>query len=80
MATLPFRRPLARSDRGTLHRYLQSAPQYDEKQLHCVARVCRRVCEELDAVVLSEDAGEPLIWCMHGLPGTGKSYVLKLLK
>ena len=55
----------------------EGKPQYKEKQLEMIGKVVDRVCEEMtDAVQLSD----PLLWCMHGGPGVGKSYVLKAIR
>ena len=41
-----------------------------------------RVIEEMKAFNRSDyrKLSEPLRWCMHGGPGTGKSHALKILK
>eukprot|EP00959_Pyramimonas_sp_CCMP1952_P414558 8686064-Pyramimonas_sp.AAC.1 len=37
--------------------------------------------QEIDGEGMDEAAmGEPLQWCMHGGPGTGKSHVLRILR
>eukprot|EP00959_Pyramimonas_sp_CCMP1952_P198763 4157279-Pyramimonas_sp.AAC.1 len=43
--------------------------------------VALRVMREIDGEA-SEDAGmgEPLQWCMHGGPATGKSHVLRIIR
>ena len=56
-------------------------PLVKKKQLEVVEIVAQRICKELEAIQdPSLDPGEPLIWCVHGLPGTGKSFVLKLIR
>ena len=42
--------------------------------------VCDRVCAEIAEDATEYTAQEPLLWLLHGLPGTGKSEVLKLCK
>ena len=44
--------------------------------------VAMRVCDEMRAVKKGNFSalGEPLRWCVHGGPGTGKSHVIKILK
>ena len=46
-----------------------------------VARIADRVVEELRAEADGNaEYWEPLRWCLHGGPGTGKSHVLKVVK
>ena len=50
---------------------------YKEKQFEVIGRVAERICAEMeDQAALTE----PLLWCMHGGPGVGKSHVLKGVK
>ena len=51
------------------------------EQYEMVARIAGRVVEELRAEADGNaEYGEPLRWCLHGGPGTGKSHVLKVVK
>ena len=52
-------------------------PLYNEKQLQVICKVVNRICEEMED---KAHVTEPLLWCMHGGPGVGKSHVLKGLK
>ena len=52
-------------------------PSYKEKQLEVISKVVNRICEEMEDTA---HVTEPLLWCMHGRPGVGKSHVLKALK
>ena len=40
--------------------------------------ICQRLCTELEEG--EKCSSDPLLWLMHGGPGTGKSEVLKLVK
>ena len=56
-------------------------PLANTKQYEAVAVVAERVMQELRASAeASAPVGEPLRWCLHGGPGTGKSHVIKLVK
>ena len=50
------------------------------QQFRMVEKIANRVKDEMLAVSANSDAGEPLRWCLHGGPGTGKSHVLELVK
>ena len=51
------------------------------KQFEMVKKVARRVMQEIDGEGREQAAmGEPLQWCMHGGPGTGKSHVLRIIR
>jgi len=64
-----------RKDKVTGRRIV-NAKQYD-----MVKQVAERVMKEVDGVARGgADMGEPLRWCMHGGPGTGKSHVLCILR
>ena len=55
----------------------------NKDQYAVVELVAKRVCAEMKAVTETGDysaLGEPLRWCVHGGPGTGKSHVIKILK
>ena len=59
----------------------QGQPVVKKKQMDMLEVLANRIVLEIRA--LNEpnvDVGEPLLWCLHGLPGTGKTFVLKLLK
>ena len=50
-------------------------------QFEAVHMVAQRVIKELEAADdVEPDLGDPLRWCVHGGPGTGKSHVIKLVK
>ena len=58
-------------------------PVVNEKQFEAVEKVATRVMHELRAgpKPTDEDFGEPLRWCVHGGPGTGKSkHVIAFVK
>ena len=63
--------------RNTSGRALANTRQYD-----AVGVVAQRVLRELRATACPARTamGEPLRWCVHGGPGTGKSHVIKLIK
>ena len=48
------------------------------KQAELCAKVAGQVTQEMG--VEGPDVGEPLRWAVHGGPGTGKSYVLNLIR
>ena len=49
-------------------------------QFEAVRKVASRVVHELNTMVEPGlPVEDPLLWCLHGLPGTGKSHVLKVL-
>ena len=50
-----------------------------EQRAFC-AKVADRVADELLEARRDEATSEPLRWVLHGGPGTGKSYTLKLLR
>ena len=43
-------------------------------------KVAQRMCLELEQEGREQKLEEPLLWCVHGGPGTGTSKVLLLLK
>ena len=50
-------------------------------QFEAVELIAQRVIKELEAADdVEPDLGDPLRWCVHGGPGTGKSHVIKLVK
>ena len=56
-------------------------PLLNSKQVDMVTKIGERIIvelEELETGTLGES--EPLRWCLHGGPGTGKSFVLNLVK
>jgi primosomal protein N' len=55
-------------------------PSVKAAQLKMLHVVCQRLCDELDEVANEQRRSEPLMWLLHGLPGTGKSEVLMMLK
>ena len=61
---------------NTSGRALANTKQYD-----AVSIVAQRVLRELRATACPARTamGEPLRWCVHGGPGTGKSHVIKLI-
>jgi hypothetical protein len=52
-------------------------PKYLAKQLELMEVVVERACVERND---TQAAATPLLWCLHGGPGVGKSHVLKLVK
>ena len=60
---------------------LKGRPVANAKQFAAVTMVAQRVMQELRAYGDPHiPVGEPLRWCIHGGPGTGKSHVVKLVK
>ena len=51
-----------------------------KSQMEVLEQVAQRMCLELEQEGLGKKSEEPLLWCVHGGPGTGKSKVLLLLK
>jgi len=49
-------------------------------QVEMLQRVCQRLCDELAEDAAEATVREPLMWMLHGGPGTGKSEVLKWCK
>ena len=55
-------------------------PHLRKAQFEAVYKVACRVIHELNTIVEpGVTVEDPLLWCLHGLPGTGKSHVLKVL-
>ena len=55
----------------------------NKTQFRVVKKVAHRIRKELRAVLgyaSFDSIGEPLRWCMHGGPGTGKTHVIKIIK
>jgi hypothetical protein len=63
-----------------LRKDIHGKPAIKKAQVTVVEKVANRICLELSQAAAGKEIEEPLIWCMHGLPGTGKSKVLLLLK
>ena len=42
--------------------------------------ICKRMCVQLQEDISDAPMSDPLLWMVHGGPGTGKSEVLKLVK
>ena len=42
--------------------------------------ICKRMCVELQEEASDIPMSDPLLWLVHGSPGTGKSEVLRLIK
>ena len=55
-------------------------PLVKDAQLEMLRIICQRVCDELEDIANDAPMREPLMWFLHGPPGTGKSEVLKLAK
>ena len=49
-------------------------------QIAVLQNACARICDELAQAARKDNFTEPLMWCMHGGPGVGKSKVLLLVK
>lgn len=56
-------------------------PSANDSQLDFVEKVCDRLCVEIqeESRSASEATSEPLLWLLHGGPGTGKSHAIKLV-
>ena len=54
----------------------------NSRQYVMIEKVARRVIREMQAQASDGeiDYGEPLRWCMHGGPGTGKSKAIEIIK
>ena len=55
----------------------------NKSQFRVVKKVAKRICLEYRALaggMRFEDLPEPLRWCMHGGPGTGKTHVIKIIR
>ena len=49
-----------------------------EAQFEAVQKIANRVVHELNTLLdASLPTEDPLLWCLHGLPGTGKSHVFE---
>ena len=64
------------------HREVDGRKFLNVKQYQVVLKVATRVIKEMNAASgRSKDTfksiGEPLRWCVHGGPGTGKPHVIK---
>ena len=61
-------------DRLKVRRDAEGKLVTNAKQFEAVEKVAERVMRELRANpdASSEEFGEPLRWCVHGGPGTGK--------
>jgi len=55
-------------------------PLYKDAQVAVLEKVITRMCRELQQEAAEVDLDDPLLWCVHGGPGTGKTETLKLLK
>ena len=55
-------------------------PMYKKAQVAVVEKVVARVCKDLRQQAADIELEDPLLWCAHGGPGTGKAEFLKLLK
>ena len=55
-------------------------PLWKDAQIEVLRVVSRRMCVELQEQASDVPMSQPLIWLVHGSPGTGKSEVLKLIK
>ncbi len=58
----------------------QGRPLVKAAQLEMLRIVCQRVCDELQESDDNLARSEPLMWLLHGGPGTGKSEVLLMVK
>ena len=53
----------------------------NEKQKEIINKVTRRVIEQERSLHNPlQKRGEPLLWLLHGGPGTGKSHVIRMIK
>ena len=55
-------------------------PAVKAAQLEMLRVVCQRMCDELAEGADEHRRSDPLMWLLHGLPGTGKSEVLMMVK
>ena len=58
----------------------QGHPLVKAAQLEMLRIVCQRVCDELQESNDDVARSDPLMWLLHGGPGTGKSEVLIMVK
>ena len=63
-------------DKKRKEKNLKGQPMVKAAQLEMLRIVCQRICDELE----DNFAAEPLLWTLHGIPGTGKSEVLQMVK
>ena len=55
-------------------------PKFKEAQIEMLRRICARVVDELQEMNSDVQITDPLLWLLHGEPGTGKSEVLHMVK
>ena len=55
-------------------------PRWKDAQIEALQVICKRMCIELQETDAEVPLTDPLLWVVHGTPGTGKSEVLKLVK
>jgi DNA replication protein DnaC len=55
-------------------------PAVRKAQLEMLHVICNRVCDELEDASNETQFKDPLMWLLHGTPGTGKSEVLLMAK
>ena len=61
-------------------RHEKDQPAVKAAQLEMLRVVCQRMCDELAEGADEHRRSDPLMWLLHGLPGTGKSEVLMMVK
>ena len=64
----------------SLQKNKKGKPLVKEAQLEMLRIICQRVCDELQEKDTGVPVSDPLLWLLHGSPGTGKSEVLKYVK
>lgn len=55
-------------------------PAVKAAQLEMLRVVCQRLCDELGEVTDEHRRSDPLMWLLHGCPGTEKSEVSMMMK
>ena len=54
--------------------------RFKRAQCEILEKICQRLCHELSQQAKGLELDEPLLWLMHGGPGTGKSMIIKMLQ
>ena len=67
-------------NRKRMQKNNKGQPQVKAAQLEMLRKICQRLCDELQETETGVPVSDPLMWLLHGSPGTGKSEVLKYAK
>ena len=67
-------------DRVSKRKDVRGRALVKKAQLSMVKKICKRMCDELEGRESGVETSDPLLWMLHGGPGTGKSEVLKLVR